>query len=73
MLIVRLFAPENVITVLFSHPGNVQQHRDLYRGPRRRGRRAQPQRDAHFPVCQRERQGCGGGPQVLQAGEIQVR
>ena len=44
MLIVRLFAPENVITVLFSHPGNVQQHRDLYRGTRRRGRGAQPSR-----------------------------
>ena len=52
--------------------GNVQQHRDLHRGPRRRGR-AQPQRDAHLPVRQRQRQGRRGGPQGLQTRQIQVK
>ena len=59
-----------VIVVVTS--GNVQQHRDLHRGPRRRGR-AQPQRDAHLPVRQRQRQGRRGGPQGLQTRQIQVK
>ena len=58
-----------VIVVVTS--GNVQQHRDLHRGPRRRGR-AQPQRDAHLPVRECQRQRRRRGFKGVQAGTLQV-